>query len=91
VCLCAPHQSFERGSAGSTCFGVRPRWRRRGLAFALLLHAFAEFRSRGFDRVGLGVDAESTTAALELYERAGMRVVKQQATFERALAVPFEF
>ena len=55
------------------------------MALALLAHAFEEFRTRGFDRVGLGVDGESTTGALELYEKAGMHVVKQQDTFERTL------
>jgi mycothiol synthase len=86
VCLCAPHQSLEPGYGWVDSLGVRPPWRRRGLALALLLHAFAEFRARGFDRVGLGVDAESTTGALELYEKAGMSVVKQLDTFERTLS-----
>ena len=85
VCLCAPHQSAQPGFGWVEVLGVRPPWRRRGLALALLTHAFEEFRMRGFDRVGLGVDGESTTGALELYERAGMRVDKQQVTFERTL------
>ena len=85
VCLCAPHQSAQPGFGWVDVLGVRPSWRRRGLALALLTHAFEEFRMRGFDRVGLGVDGESTTGALELYERAGMRVDKQQVTFERTL------
>jgi len=85
VCLCAPHQSLQPGFGWVDVLGVRPSWRRRGLALGLLTHAFAEFRARGFDRVGLGVDGESTTGALELYERAGMHVAKQEDTFERTL------
>jgi mycothiol synthase len=65
--------------------GVRPPWRRRGIALALLLHSFAVFRERGCTRVGLGVDAESTTGALELYERAGMHVHRCQDTLEKLL------
>lgn len=85
VCLCAPHQSLQPGFGWVDILGERPPWRRRGLALALLTHAFAEFRARDFDRVGLGVDGESTTGALELYERAGMHVDKQQDTFARTL------
>ncbi len=85
VCLCAPHQSLQPGFGWVDVLGVRPPWRRRGLALALLTHAFDEFSARGFDRVGLDVDGESTTGALELYERAGMHVAKQQDTFERTL------
>ena len=85
VCLCAPHQSAQPGFGWVDILGVRAPWRRRGLALALLTYAFQEFRARGFDRVGLGVDGESTTGALELYERAGMHVDKQQDTFERQL------
>jgi len=85
VCLCAPHQSLQPGFGWVDVLGVRPPWRRQGLALALLTHAFAEFCDRGFDRVGLGVDGESTTGALQLYERAGMHVAKQDDTFERML------
>lgn len=85
VCLCRPHQSLAAGFGWVDVLGVCPPWRRRGLALALLTHAFDEFQARGFDRVGLGVDGESTTGALELYERAGMYVDKQQDTFERTL------
>ncbi len=55
--------------------GVRRRWRRQGLGFALLRQAFAAFVHRGWVQAGLDVDAESETGATQLYERAGMRVV----------------
>lgn len=65
--------------------GVRRSWRRAGLGRALLLHAFREFRARGFDRVGLGVDASSLTGAERLYENVGMRVVRQFGFYEKTL------
>jgi mycothiol synthase len=52
--------------------GTLPSYRGRGLARALLLTAFAEFRSRGFEQVGLGVDSDNHTGALGLYESIGM-------------------
>ena len=57
--------------------GVRPAWRKRGLREALLREAFRELHARGLRKVQLGVDAENQTGALRLYERVGMRVVRQ--------------
>ncbi len=57
--------------------GVLPAWRRRGLGSALLRASFFRFWDRGFRRVGLTVDAASTTGATRLYESAGMAVVRR--------------
>jgi mycothiol synthase len=65
--------------------GVRPQWRRQGIATALLLHSFRDFRERGATRVGLGVDGENTTGAVHLYEQVGMRVVRRNDTYEKTL------
>lgn len=74
VCLCS-----TRGGAGWVGdLAVRRPWRRRGLGAALLLHAFRDFRARGFERVGLDVDGENTTGAVRLYERVGMHVAHRQ-------------
>ena len=65
--------------------GVRPDYRRRGIAEALLKTAFAEFWRRGERRVGLGVDAESPTGATRVYERAGMRTLWHAIVWEKEL------
>jgi mycothiol synthase len=65
--------------------GVRPPWRRRGLATALLRHSFRDFQQRGATRVGLGVDGENTTGAVRLYEQVGMRQVRRNDTYEKKL------
>jgi mycothiol synthase len=67
--------------------GVRPAWRRRGLGLALLHHAFGEFWRRGERTIGLGVDAENSTGATRLYERAGMRAVFEAVVYEKQLGV----
>lgn len=64
---------------------VRKPWRRRGIALALLRHAFAEFYRRGLRHVALGVDAESTTGAPQLYARAGMRPTRRKLIYEKVL------
>ena len=63
--------------------GVRRPWRKQGLGEALLLHSFDAFKQRGWTRGTLGVDASSPTGATRLYERAGMRVYRETAFFER--------
>jgi mycothiol synthase len=52
--------------------GVRPRWRSRGLGYAILMHSFRELKHRGAKTIVLDVDAENVTSALRLYVKAGM-------------------
>ena len=66
----------EPGLGWVRILGVMPEFRQRGLGQALLRHTFAEYASRGLDRVGLGVDAENPTGAVRVYERAGMHVAR---------------
>jgi mycothiol synthase len=66
--------------------GVRLAWRRRGIAEALLRHAFLEFRRRGMTLAALGVDGENPTGATRLYERVGMEVEAEDVSYERTLA-----
>lgn len=79
VALCRDRSGF--GFVG--ILGVRRPWRRLGLGRALLLHAFGEFRRRGYANVRLGVDAESLTGAHKLYESVGMRVIRELSVFEK--------
>jgi mycothiol synthase len=73
----------EQGVGWVRVLGVLRAHRRRGIGEALLRHAFAEFRRRGLDRVGLGVDASSPTGAVALYERAGMHVARTSLQLEK--------
>jgi mycothiol synthase len=85
ICLNQWHWSGDPAFGWIGDLGVRRAWRRRGLGLALLRHSFADFAARGATRVGLGVDAENTTGAVRLYERAGMHPVRRNDTFEMAL------
>lgn len=75
--------SIDPNAGYVATLGVRRPWRKQGLGEALLLHSFAAFRDRGWRRGTLGVDASSPTGATRLYERAGMRVYRDTAFFER--------
>jgi len=63
--------------------GVLRRGRRRGLAQALLTHAFADFAATGTTVVTLEVEADSLTGATRVYERAGMGVRTVHDTWAR--------
>ena len=80
--LCRQDQNDSNAGYVAT-LGVRRPWRRQGLGEALLLHSFREFRSRGYGRATLGVDASSPTGATRLYERAGMRAYRDTLFLER--------
>jgi len=85
--VAATRNDPERSGGGWIgAIGVRPAWRGRGLAKALLLQSFGEFHRRGQRRVGLGVDAENVTGATKLYESVGMVVDSEQVVWERELA-----
>jgi GNAT superfamily N-acetyltransferase len=83
--LCPPcsYEDYSLGWVGT--LGVRRPWRKRGLGLALLQHSFAEFYRRGKRKVGLGVDADSLTGALRLYEKAGMHIHQAFDLYEREL------
>ncbi|HEY8193017.1 MAG TPA: GNAT family N-acetyltransferase [Gaiellaceae bacterium] len=75
--LAFPQRLGDAELGGIDVLAVRRPWRRRGLGRLLLQAAFGELYARGLRRVGLGVDAENETGAVELYEGVGMHVVRQ--------------
>lgn len=64
---------------------VREPWRGRGLGRALLLHALHLLAARGHEHLQLGVDAQNTTGATQLYESIGMRTKRATDFYERRL------
>ncbi len=85
VSLCRPRANADADTGWVSNLAVRRPWRHRGLGMALLRHSFCEYYRRGKRRVALGVDAQSLTGATRLYERAGMRVVRQFDRYEKEL------
>jgi ribosomal protein S18 acetylase RimI-like enzyme len=84
LALCRPSEHGDPDCGWVSVLGVLPEHRRIGLGTALLVSAFAEFQRRGRLRASLGVDALSTTGAVRLYERAGMRVLWRWDIWERS-------
>ena len=54
---------------------VSEAWRRKGVGEALMLHAFATFRSRGATHLDLKVEVGNPAGAERLYYRIGMKPV----------------
>ncbi|MFB9673919.1 GNAT family N-acetyltransferase [Streptosporangium vulgare] len=68
--------------------GTPREWRGRGVASALLAHALGEFRAQGYDKAGLGVDADNPTGALGIYTRAGFEIARRVTVYGLPLVPP---
>jgi ribosomal protein S18 acetylase RimI-like enzyme len=67
--------------------GVLKQARGLGIAKALLLNVFDDYRRRGRTALQLGVDSENATGATRLYEGLGMKAVVSTLSLTRELAV----
>ena len=65
--------------------GTRRPWRRRGVAAGLLGRLIGAAAAAGFATVSLGVDADSPTGAVGVYERVGFSVASRGVTYSRDL------
>lgn len=68
--------------------GVRRRWRKRGIATALLNRSMLDFKDAGMDFASLGVDTENPSGALGIYERVGFAPIKRSMSFQKPVERP---
>ncbi len=59
------------------------RWRRRGVAKALIVESIRELASRGVTEVALGVHTENPNGAFDLYAGLGYEVVASWTTYRK--------
>lgn len=85
ACICRPNTIQDPKMGWVNSLGVIRPWRKTGIGLALLLTSFNEFFRRGYQKVGLGVDADSLTGATRLYEKAGMEVTRETLSYEKVL------
>src|SRR5580704_14102640 len=65
--------------------GTRAAGRKRGIATALLVTAMSAARAAGYDQASLGVDADSLTGAVRLYEHVGFTVALTWTAYRKQL------
>jgi mycothiol synthase len=78
-------QDGQPGELYIDLVGTRREYRRRGLATAMLGDVLAAASKASFNVAHLGVDADSQTGAVGVYERAGFSVRSRWASYERPL------
>jgi GNAT superfamily N-acetyltransferase len=59
------------------------RWRRRGLAKALIVESIRELTARGMTEIALGVHTENPNGAFDLYAGLGYEVVATWTTYRK--------
>jgi len=74
----------DAGEGWISQLATKATHRHRGIALALLRTAFGWFHERG--RTVAGVSTDSRTGALGLYEKVGMRVVRQYTRYTKPLS-----
>lgn len=82
---CALHWKESNARGWVKDIVVREGERGRGLAKALLHHAFRVYAERGADRVGLKVDSTNPTGAIQLYERLGFVTDQRLGIWQKQL------
>jgi GNAT superfamily N-acetyltransferase len=83
--LCRWDRAGEPDRSTVRYVAVRPAWRKRGIALALLHAAFGGMYRLGKRGAGLGVDATSYTGADRLYVRAGMQRAHETLRYAKVL------
>ena len=63
---------------------LRP-WRKRGVASALISASLSRMRAAGLEYAGLGVDVDSPTGALGVYEKLGFVPVCRSVVFDKPI------
>jgi ribosomal protein S18 acetylase RimI-like enzyme len=79
------NQAFDRKRGHTQILFVLPRWRRRGLAKALLAKSLVMMRERGLEEATLDVETQNTSGEMQLYEGMGYRVARKYAQYKKPL------
>jgi ribosomal protein S18 acetylase RimI-like enzyme len=81
----AQNDEFDRKRGWTEAISTSRRWRRRGVAKALIVESIRELSSRGMTEVALGVHTENPNGAYDLYESLGYGVVSTWTTYRKPL------
>lgn len=80
------NEEYARKRGYTEGISVGRLWRKRGLAKSLIVQSMQMFKEMGFTETALGVDAENTSGALNLYKSLGYQVTKKATTYRKKMA-----
>jgi mycothiol synthase len=81
----AENDAHGRQRGWTEAISTSRRWRRRGVAKALIVESIRELAARGMTEVALGVHTENPNGAYQLYESLGYEVVHTWTTYRKPL------
>jgi mycothiol synthase len=81
----AENEAHGRQRGWTESISTSRRWRRRGVAKALIVESIRELAARGMTEVALGVHTENPNGAYQLYESLGYEVVRTWTTYRKSL------
>jgi GNAT superfamily N-acetyltransferase len=81
----AQNAEYNRKRGWTEAISTSRRWRRRGVAKALIVESIRELADRGMTEVALGVHTENPNGAYDLYAGLGYEVVKTWTTYRKPL------
>lgn len=81
----AQNEEYRRKRGYTEAISTSRRWRRRGVAKALIVESIRELAARGMTEVALGVHTENPNGAFDLYAGLGYEVVSTWTTYRKPL------
>ena len=81
----AQNEEYGRARGWTEAISTSRRWRRRGVAKALIVESIRELAARGMTEVALGVHTENPNGAYDLYAGLGYEVVTTWTTYRKPL------
>jgi mycothiol synthase len=81
----AQNEETGRKRGWTEAISTSRRWRRRGVAKALIVESIRELASRGMTEVALGVHTENPNGAYQLYESLDYEVSRTWTTYRKPL------
>ena len=81
----AQNAEYGRKRGWTEAISTSRRWRRRGVAKALIVESIRELAARGMTEVALGVHTENPNGAYDLYAGLGYEVVHTWTTYRKPL------
>jgi mycothiol synthase len=81
----AQNEEYGRKRGWTEAISTSRRWRRRGVAKALIVESIRELAERGMTEVALGVHTENPNGAFDLYTGLGYEEVTRWTTYRKPL------